>query len=1137
MGNYFLKILLAVLVCFSQTQVSILGFLSPSQSSHVKCIEKERQALLNFKHGILDEYGMLSTWREDDNNRDCCKWRGIQCNNATGHVHILHLRGSDTQHLTGAINFTSLIDLQNIQHLDLSYNEFQGSYIPKLIGSFTNLRYLNLSWSGFAGRIPHKLGNLSKLEYLDLKENSLYGTIPSQLGQLTSLQYLDLTENYDIYGEIPYQLGNLSHLRYLDLSGTSLSGTIPFHVGNLPILHTLRLVGNFELTITDTKWLSSLSSLTTLGLSSLPNLGSSRQWIQMISKLIPNLRELRLSSCSLSDDNISSLFPSHSNLSSSLSILDLSDNMLTSSTFQLLFNHSLNLQELYLSHNNIVLSSLHYPSFPSILTIDLSYNNLTSLIFEGNFNFSSKIQELYLSNCGLTDESFLVPSASIKDFSSSLVTLDLSDNLLKSLSVFHWIFNFTSNLRSLNLLENLLEGLIPDGFGKVMKSLEVLVLESNKLQGEIPASLWNIFTLQKLFLKKNNLSGEISTIIQNSSQCNRHVFQTLDLSYNQITGMLPNLSNFTSLRMLDLSYNQFTGEIPKIIGLLDELVCLRLGGNHLEGDINELHLKNLSKLMELDLTDSSLSVKFDTTWVPPFQLYNLGLASCKLGPRFPSWLHNQRYLSFLDISDAGIDDFIPEWFWSKLQSISELNMSCNSLKGTIPNLPIKLTDDGYNIIILGSNQLEGEIPTFLSQAHALDLSKNKISDFNSFLCMESATTKMHTLVLSNNQIRGQLPNCWKHLKNSLEYLDVSNNKLSGKIPKSMGTLVHLQALVLRNNNLTGGLPFTLKNCTDLVILDVSENFLFGPIPSWIGENLQKLKILSLRVNRFFRSVPVNLCYLSQIHFLDLSRNNLSGGIPTCLGNFTAMMEREITTSGIVKGRKITSTEAYFSIYDSNVLLTWKSQDYVFWNPDILLKSIDLSSNDLTGTIPKEIGYLVGLVSLNLSRNKLDGEIPTEIGNLSWLDFIDLSRNEFFGKIPFTLSKIDRLGVLDLSNNDLSGRIPWEGHLETFDASSFEGNVELCGEPLNKSCPGDKTTAKPQEQTVRGEEDNSVFIEALYMSLGLGFFAGFWGLLGPIILWQPWRIAYLRILNRVTDYILVTVELNIAKCCRWLESYQ
>eukprot|EP00256_Glycine_max_P056624 XP_014624235.1 receptor-like protein EIX2 [Glycine max] len=366
---------------------------------------------------------------------------------------------------------------------------------------------------------------------------------------------------------------------------------------------------------------------------------------------------------------------------------------------------------------------------------------------------------------------------------------------------------------------------------------------------------------------------------------------------------------------------------------------------------------------------------------------------------------------------------------------------------------------------------------------------------------------------------GQLPNCWEHL-NTLEFLDLSNNKLSGKIPQSMGTLVNLEALVLRHNNFIGDLPFTLKNCTRLDILDLSENLLSGPIPSWIGQSLQQLQILSLRVNHFNGSVPVHLCYLRQIHILDLSRNNLSKGIPTCLRNYTAMMESRVITSQIVMGRRISSTSISPLIYDSNVLLMWKGQDHMYWNPENLLKSIDLSSNDLTGEVPKELGYLLGLVSLNLSRNNLHGQIPSEIGNLNSLEFLDLSRNHISGKIPSTLSKIDRLAVLDLSNNDLNGRIPWGRQLQTFDGSSFEGNTNLCGQQLNKSCPG--------------EDEDSIFYGALYMSLGLGFFAGFWGLLGPILLWQPWRIAYLRFLNRLTDYILLMVEVNMAKCHMWFK---
>ena len=173
-----------------------------------------------------------------------------------------------------------------------------------------------------------------------------------------------------------------------------------------------------------------------------------------------------------------------------------------------------------------------------------------------------------------------------------------------------------------------------------------------------------------------------------------------------------------------------------------------------------------------------------------------------------------------------------------------MNMSYNNLKGTIPNLPIKLTMNYEISVFLNSNQLEGEIPTFLSQVSILDLSENKISDLNAFFCGTGATANMLILDLSSNQIMGKLPDCWEH-HNSLKVLDLSNNRLSGKIPESMDTLVNLKSLVLRNNSLIGELPLTLKNCTSLVTFDVSENLLSGPIPSWIGESLQRLKILSL----------------------------------------------------------------------------------------------------------------------------------------------------------------------------------------------------------------------------------------------------------------------------------------------------
>jgi hypothetical protein len=179
---------------------------------------------------------------------------------------------------------------------------------------------------------------------------------------------------------------------------------------------------------------------------------------------------------------------------------------------------------------------------------------------------------------------------------------------------------------------------------------------------------------------------------------------------------------------------------------------------------------------------------------------------------------------------------------------------------------------------------------------------------------------------------------------------------------------------------------------------------------------------------------------------------------------------------------------------------------------MFLKSIDLSSNHLTGEIPTKMDYLFGLISLNLSRNNLTGEISSNIGYLKLLDALDLSRNHLSGTIPSSLAHIDRLSVLILSNNQLYGKIPIGRQLQTFDPSCFEGNSNLCGEPLDRKCPEEELVEHQKPQVDAGEDDKSMFLEALCMSMGIGFFTGFVGLIGSILLLQSWRDTYSRFLN-------------------------
>ncbi|KAK9901471.1 hypothetical protein M0R45_002102 [Rubus argutus] len=54
-------------------------------SFNATCIEEERNALLEFKHGLGDPLSVLDSWV----GKDCCKWDGIVCNNRTDLVPFL----------------------------------------------------------------------------------------------------------------------------------------------------------------------------------------------------------------------------------------------------------------------------------------------------------------------------------------------------------------------------------------------------------------------------------------------------------------------------------------------------------------------------------------------------------------------------------------------------------------------------------------------------------------------------------------------------------------------------------------------------------------------------------------------------------------------------------------------------------------------------------------------------------------------------------------------------------------------------------------------------------------------------------------------------------------------------------------
>ncbi|KAK7364597.1 hypothetical protein VNO80_13334 [Phaseolus coccineus] len=1281
-----------------------LAFQVVPGEQEMRCLKREREALLQFKASLLDRHGMLSSWTTAT---DCCQWKGIRCSNLTANIVSLDLHGDQYDYETYSRSYISgeihesLIELQQLKYLNLSWNLFPDNHIPEFLASLSNLRFLDLSQCEFGGKIPSQLGSLSHLKYLNLAGNFLEGSIPPQLGNLSKLEYLDLRRNY-FEGNLPSQFGNLSNLQKFYLKG-SYDGVLKINGGG--------------------KLLSNLISLTHLYLCSIRGLNSSHTWLQVIVNL-PKLRELSLFDSSLSDHFILSLRPYQFNFSTSLLAFHLSGNTFTSPViFPWVSNITSNLVELYLVGNNLEGSvSNHFGmAMNSLEHLDLSFNSfkgevlksfmnictLNSLsMYENNLtedlpsilhNLSNgcirhSLLDLDLTNnqitCSLPDLStfsvlksldlsrnrlngkitddiklpFSLESLSIssnlleggipKSFGNAcaLRTLDMSNNnlsdefsmimdhlsrcarySLQELNLGENQINGTlldlsefSNLKSLDLSRNRLNGKITEDI-KLPFQLDYLSISSNFLEGGIPKSFGNACALHTLDMTNNNLSDEFSMIIHYLSRCARYSLQELNLGENQINGTLPNLSAFSTLKSLDLSRNRLNGKITEDIKLPFQLDYLSISSNFLEGGIpksfgnacalstldmtnnsltddfsmimhhlsgcvryslenlylsmNEIngtlpnlsifsslqelfvdgnklngeisksiqfppqlrvlcmesnslngvftdyHFVNISKLSYLDLSDNSLTLTFTQKWIPPFQLRYIYLRSCMLGPTFPKWLQTQNKFVDLDISNAGISDMVPRLFWEKLAlriNLFSVNISNNNLHGIISNFA---TRDVVHFLTLASNQFEGPIPPFLRGSIFLDLSNNNFSDSLSFLCASGPKESLHQLDLSNNQLSGEIPDCWSHLK-SLAYLDLSHNKFSGNIPTSLGSLLGLQALLLRNNNLKHDIPFSLRHCAKLVKLDVSGNKLSGHIPAWIGSEMQDLQILSLGRNHFSGILPLQICYLKSLQILDISLNNLTGKIPACINNFTSMAYKKFSSdyrrySYFVNTSNFRDNQSY----ELNVFLDWKGSEQMFKTTELLLlKGIDLSSNKFSEEIPVEIESLVELISLNLSRNNLIGTIPSNIGKLKSLEFLDLSRNQFVGSIPVSLKQIDRLAMLDLSHNHLSGVIPTGTQLQSFDASSYEDNLNLCGPPLEK-CIDDE----PTEEAIVKIAEYSLLGHDFYIGMVLGFVISFWMVFGTILFKKSWRHAYFKFLNNLSDDIYVMIVVKFKWC--------
>ncbi|XP_062079930.1 receptor-like protein EIX1 [Humulus lupulus] len=755
----------------------------------------------------------------------------------------------------------------------------------------------------------------------------------------------------------------------------------------------------------------------------------------------------------------------------------------------------LNLEGTEFSYISTNLEWLSHLSSLRFLTLrDINVTKSTDWLH--SIEIAPSLTSLELSDCLFppTDDHIFT----YKNSSNSLTNLDISYSIIPPKTI-PWLLNMSINLVNLTLLENEIKGPLPNSFEN-MRSLARMDLSGNGFEDELPKSLGNLCNLQELVLSYNKFNSTLCDVIGRLIGCANNL-EILDLNPNQFEGPLPNISTFSSyLRQLDASNNKLNGTLPKGIGKLQQLKYLDLSSNSFTGLVTEVHFQNLSKLKILDLSDKSLTLRINSTWIPPFQLVVLSLRSCKSGPQFPTWLKTQIDISKLDLSNSEIHDEIPNWFFSQTLTLHFLNLS--------------------------SNQFRGTIPPYLSNFTALFLSNNRFINVKTFLCYPIQGL-IQLLDISNNMLNGSLPDCQWNMKD-LIFLKLDSNNLSGVIPRSIGSLSKIQHLLLGHNNFSGNLPSSLKKCTQLKVLDVESNNLEGNIPSWIGERLTNLIFLRIRSNNFYRIIPLNLCHLQFVRIFDISINAISGYIPLCIKNFTSMVAK--AKENKFNDPKDIGTMTAVVRSDVIISIMWKGILREYSSTLGLLRVIDLSCNNLIGKIPEELTNLVQLVQLNLSRNDLNGTIPMEIGNLNKLDSLDLSHNKLCGVIPTSLASMSSLSFLDLSSNKLSGRIPTSTQLQSFDASMYIDNDGLCGPPLTKSCVGDESPNGSQDHLGGTEgffNDGEEWFDMswFHMGIGVGFGIGFAGVCGNLLVNASWRRNYFHYMGTIGDWLYVTISVK------------
>ncbi|CAM0879525.1 unnamed protein product [Alopecurus aequalis] len=410
----------------------------------------------------------------------------------------------------------------------------------------------------------------------------------------------------------------------------------------------------------------------------------------------------------------------------------------------------------------------------------------------------------------------------------------------------------------------------------------------------------------------------------------------------------------------------------------------------------------------------------------PVRVLALSLNGTGLTGALSPALGNLTFLQTLDLSFNWLHGEIPESL-GRLRRLQRLDLNDNSFSGTFPvNLSscVSMTEMG-----LHNNKLHGRIPAELGEK----------------------LKSLAGISLGNNSFTGTIPASLGNLSH-LQYLDLSDNQLMGSIPPGLGSIRSMRQLELYKNKLSGTIPSSLYNLSSLEVLQLRENMLFGTIPSDIDNKFPRMQNLNLFSNDFTGTIPSSLSNLSYLTELNLRTNRFTEYVPPNLGRLGTLQYLDLAKNRL-EADDNKGWEFITSLANCSQLWYLSLGGYSFGghlpasiaNLSATLEKLYIADNRISGSIPADIGNLVGLNRLVIVNTSMSGVIPESMGKLNSLIDLGMYSSGLTGLIPQSVGNLTKLNRLLAYNNNLEGPIPSSlQNLKSLFILDFSTNYRLNG---------------------------------------------------------------------------------------------